>query len=333
MRIFEPMSVFRGLSKEFQVGALTSVAITILILGYNFMRGKDNPFKAGADVYVYYDSAQGLGIGTSVMFNGLRIGQLSDLDITEDGKRIQAIFEIKSSLNIPSDSKMEIQSQILGGQRVRLVMGKSSNYIEDGDTLIGDYAHDQFSAINEQIVPLASKADSLLTSMNGFFQNPGLNQALDELPLAVVQIRQLLIQTQQLIRANEKAISQSVQNVTDFTANLNAYHSDIKTTLSRLNKATEGLDSVKISQSLNRLDTLISGTNQIIAQINKGEGSLGKLVRSDSFHTSILKTTVELNKVLLDLKKYPEKYVPVPFTKRQRNKAKGQSLQDSAIWQ
>lgn len=333
MRIFEPMSVFRGLSKEFQVGALTSVAITILILGYNFMRGKDNPFKAGTDVYVYYDSAQGLGIGTSVMFNGLRIGQLSDLDITEDGKRIQAIFEIKSSLNIPSDSKMEIQSQILGGQRVRLVMGKSSNYIEDGDTLIGDYAHDQFSAINEQIVPLASKADSLLTSMNGFFQNPGLNQALDELPLAVAQIRQLLIQTQQLIRVNEKAISRSVQNVSDFTANLNAYHTDIKTTLSRLNKATQGLDSVNIAQSLNRLDTLLDGTNRIITQINKGEGSLGKLVKTDSLHTTILQTTDELNKVLLDLKKYPEKYIPVPFTKQQRKKAKAQSLQDSAIWQ
>jgi phospholipid/cholesterol/gamma-HCH transport system substrate-binding protein len=151
------MSIFRGLSKEFQVGALTSVAITVLILGYNFMRGKDNPFKAGTDVYVFYDSAQGLGIGTSVMFNGLRIGQLSDLDITADGKRIQAIFEIKSSLNIPKDSKMEIQSQILGGQRVRLVMGNQTEFIQDGDTLIGDYAHDQFSAINEQIVPLASK--------------------------------------------------------------------------------------------------------------------------------------------------------------------------------
>jgi len=332
MRIFEPMSVFRGLSKEFQVGALTSVAITILILGYNFMRGKDNPFKAGTDVYVYYDSAQGLGIGTSVMFNGLRIGQLSDLDITEDGKRIQAIFEIKSSLNIPSDSKMEIQSQILGGQRVRLIMGKSPNFIEDGDTLIGDYAHDQFSAINEQIVPLASKADSLLTSMNGFFQNPGLNQALDELPLAVVQIRQLLVQTHQLIKANEKAINESVQNVSDFTANLNAYHTDIKTTLSRLNMATKDLDSVNIAQSLKRLDTLLDGTSRIIAQINKGEGSLGKLVKSDSLHESILQTTDELNKVLLDLKKYPEKYIPVPFTKHQRKKAKSQSFQDSSIW-
>jgi len=326
------MSVFRGLSKEFQVGALTSVAITILILGYNFMRGKDNPFKAGTDVYVYYDSAQGLGIGTSVMFNGLRIGQLSDLDITEDGTRIQAIFEIKSSLNIPKDSKMEIQSQILGGQRVRLVMGKSSNFIEDGDTLIGDYAHDQFSAINEQIVPLASKADSLLTSMNGFFQNEGLNKALDELPLAVMQMSRVLSETQKLIQMNQTSISESITHIANFTKNLESYHKDIDITLKRINSATRNMDSVNLSLSMMRLDSILLSMNDLLGGINQGNGTLGKLVKSDSLHNALLNSTLQVNKVLLDLKKYPEKYIPVPFTKKQRRKAKTSSLQDSTIW-
>ena len=296
------------------------------------MRGKDNPFKAGTDVYVYYDSAQGLGIGTSVMFNGLRIGQLSDLDITEDGTRIQAIFEIKSSLNIPKDSKMEIQSQILGGQRVRLVMGKSSNFIEDGDTLIGDYAHDQFSAINEQIVPLASKADSLLTSMNGFFQNEGLNKALDELPLAVMQMSRVLSETQKLIQMNQTSISESITHIANFTKNLDSYHKDIDITLKRINSATRNMDSVNLSLSMMRLDSILLSMNDLLGGINQGNGTLGKLVKSDSLHNALLNSTMQVNKVLLDLKKYPEKYIPVPFTKKQRRKAKTSSLQDSTIW-
>ncbi len=296
------------------------------------MRGKDNPFKAGTDVYVYYDSAQGLGIGTSVMFNGLRIGQLSDLDITEDGTRIQAIFEIKSSLNIPKDSKMEIQSQILGGQRVRLVMGKSSNFIEDGDTLIGDYAHDQFSAINEQIVPLASKADSLLTSMNGFFQNEGLNKALDELPLAVMQMSRVLSETQKLIQMNQTSISESITHIANFTENLESYHKDIDITLKRINSATRNMDSVNLSLSMMRLDSILLNMNDLLGGINQGNGTLGKLVKSDSLHNALLNSTLQVNKVLLDLKKYPEKYIPVPFTKKQRRKAKTSSRQDSTIW-
>jgi len=34
----------------------------------------------------------------------------------------------------------------------------------------------------------------------------------------------------------------------------------------------------------------------------------------------------------MDLKRYPEKYVPVPFTKRQRKQAKEESLKDTAVW-
>ena len=69
---------------------------------------------------------------------------------------------------------MEIQSQILGGQSASgWLWGKVAlTFIEDGDTLIGDYAHDQFSAINEQIVPLASKADSLLNVYEWLLPKP-----------------------------------------------------------------------------------------------------------------------------------------------------------------
>jgi hypothetical protein len=35
---------------------------------------------------------------------------------------------------------------------------------------------------------------------------------------------------------------------------------------------------------------------------------------------------------MLDLKKYPEKYIPVPGTKKQRKKAKKLSAKDTAVW-
>ena len=326
------MSIFRGLSKEFQVGALTAIAITTLILGYNFMRGKDNPFKSGTDIYVYYERAQGLSIGTSVMFNGLRIGQLSSLDITEDGDNIEAVFEIGSSLNIPADSKMEIQSEILGGQKVRLVMGRSENYVEDGDTLVGTYAQDQFSAINEQIVPLASKADSLLTTMNGFFQAPGLNRAVEELPIAVHKITELLQKTQELLAVNQDALTRTVSNIDEFAGYLDTYRIAISNTLSRLDKTTQGLETIHLAASVRRIDTLTEHMNLISKQLVDGEGTIGKLLYSDSLHNSLVGVSEELNRVLLDLKKYPEKYLPIPMTKRQRKKAKDASKLDSAIW-
>ena len=326
------MSVFKDLSKEFKVGALTTLAITILILGYNFMRGKDNPFTRGREYVVFYDSTQGLGIGTSVVFNGLRVGQLTSLDITPDGKSIQAIFELASSLEIPKDTKMKIESELLGGRKVRLVLGHSSEYAVDGDTLQALYASDQFSAINEKIMPLASKVDSLITTMNQFFNSAGLNQELVELPLAINSITRLLNESNKLIQNNANAVNQTLNNVSAFSTQLENYNKSIAVTLKNLEKFSNGFNEIDLPSTMRQLDSLSKGGNKIIAEINKGKGTVGKLVYDEQFYTALLQTTTQLNKVLLDLKKYPEKYIPVPATKTQRRKAKELSLKDTAIW-
>jgi len=326
------MTIFKGLSKEFQVGALTSIAITILILGYNYMRGNDNPFKSGTDIYVYYDSAQGLGIGTSVMYNGLRIGQLSAIGISEDGNHIKTRFEIKASLNIPVDSKMEIQTQIFGGQKVRLIMGQSDQFISDGDTLSGVYAHDQFSAINDQMVPLVSKADSMLTGLNAFFTNPHLNSALQELPLVLLQMEALLKSSRSMLLNNELRLNNTLENFEALSSDLKIYNKQMGTILTRLDKSTEGLDSIKMASTLVNINHIISSTRVIVEKMEKGEGSIGALLNSDTTVVLLNKNLNDLNKVLLDLKKYPEKYVPVPFTNKQRKKAKKASLDDKEVW-
>lgn len=326
------MSIFKGLSKEFQVGTLTTIAITILILGYNFMRGKDNPFTRGKEFIVYYDSTQGLGVGTSVIYNGLRIGQLSSIDITDDGKRMEARFEVASSLEIPKDSKFQIQSELLGGQKVRLVLGSSKNYAEDGDTLIGTYASDQFSAINEQVLPIASKVDSLLTQMNRVLHHPGLDQALAELPGAMNELKLLLRDSRGMISSNTEYVEASMKNLAVFTENLKDYNKAIRQTLNRIDKSTEGLDTIKIARVLEHSDSLISGLNSLTNQMKSGKGTVGKLIYDESLYQNLSSTTDELNRILKDLKRYPEKYVPVPFTKHQRKQAKELSLKDTSVW-
>ena len=296
------------------------------------MRGKDNPFTRGKEFIVYYDSTQGLGVGTSVIYNGLRIGQLSSIDITDDGKRMEARFEVASSLEIPKDSKFQIQSELLGGQKVRLVLGSSKNYAEDGDTLIGTYASDQFSAINEQVLPIASKVDSLLTQMNRVLHHPGLDQALTELPGAMNELKLLLRDSRGMISSNTEYVEASLKNLAVFTDNLKEYNKSIRLTLNRIDKSTEGLDTFKIARVLEHSDSLISGINSLTNQIKSGKGTMGKLVYDETLYQNLSSTTDELNRILRDLKRYPEKYVPVPFTKRQRKHAKELSLKDTSVW-
>lgn len=152
------------------------------------------------------------------------------------------------------------------------------------------------------------------------------------MPLAVMQMSRVLSETQKLIQMNQTSISESITHIANFTKNLESYHKDIDITLKRINSATRNMDSVNLSLSMMRLDSILLSMNDLLGGINQGNGTLGKLVKSDSLHNALLNSTLQVNKVLLDLKKYPEKYIPVPFTKKQRRKAKTSSLQDSTIW-
>jgi phospholipid/cholesterol/gamma-HCH transport system substrate-binding protein len=61
--------------------------------------------------------------------------------------------------------------------------------------------------------------------------------------------------------------------------------------------------------------------DQVMGKINTGEGSLGLLVNDPALYTNLNKVAVDLDIILKDLNKHPAKYIPIPFTKKQRKKA------------
>ena len=66
-------------SNETKVGALTIIAITLIILGFNFLRGK-TIFKSGNFIYAKYADTKGLIISNPVFVNGFQVGTVFDIE-------------------------------------------------------------------------------------------------------------------------------------------------------------------------------------------------------------------------------------------------------------
>ncbi|MBC7863938.1 MAG: MCE family protein, partial [Bacteroidia bacterium] len=49
--------------------------------------------------------------------------------------------------------------------------------------------------------------------------------------------------------------------------------------------------------------------NLILDQINKGEGTVGKLVKNDSLYNNLNKSAQDLDKLMKDLRQNPERYL------------------------
>jgi phospholipid/cholesterol/gamma-HCH transport system substrate-binding protein len=66
------------ISNETKVGAMAAVAITLLILGFNFLKGR-NLFSNASRIYAKYTNVDGLAPSNQVMVNGLQIGTVYEI--------------------------------------------------------------------------------------------------------------------------------------------------------------------------------------------------------------------------------------------------------------
>ena len=84
-------------SNETKVGALTIIAITLIILGFNFLRGK-TIFKSGNFLYAKYTDTKGLIVSNPVFVNGFQVGSVFEIE-NKSSDLSQIIVSIKLNNN------------------------------------------------------------------------------------------------------------------------------------------------------------------------------------------------------------------------------------------
>ncbi|MBU6325109.1 MAG: MCE family protein [Bacteroidetes bacterium] len=313
------------ISNESKVGALTAVAITILVLGYNYMSGKDDVFAKGRVFYAVYDNVRGLNEGAAVTYNGVRIGQVKKVALNGNDHKIISRVEIYSDLNIPSDSRLKIVVEILGDKRMELLLGESSKFAQDGDTLKGMLETDMTEKVNQKLGPIAEQADSVLQRFNEILSRPSLVRFEDQLPGTLASLQKTIEEVNGLIQQSKPGVEGSISNVKQLTENLKSYNQSISSSLKSFERIGKEADSVDVSAMMNQLQETINNLSTVINRINSGEGSLGQLATNESLYNNLVKTSAELTCLMTDIRSYPDKYLPLPWGKRKRAKASAAS--------
>jgi phospholipid/cholesterol/gamma-HCH transport system substrate-binding protein len=250
----------------------------------------------------------------------------------DENQKIVAIVEVSSDMSIPEDSKIKIEAQLLGGVTLKLLKGNSKNFAEDGDVLEPDYSKDVFGMINSKVMNVTNSADSLFGTLNAFLHKQELNEAVNSVPIVLHELAATIIEIRKTIAALEPALKQTSGSLSSFSSNLPEYDRQLREGLEYFNKAGRQIDSVRIADLLNNLSMSSEKLALLLNDLNQGKGSMGKLLKDEALYADIRNSNAQLQSIMLDLKKYPEKYIPVPGTKNQRKKAKKKSLADTSVW-
>jgi phospholipid/cholesterol/gamma-HCH transport system substrate-binding protein len=64
-----------------------------------------------------------------------------------------------------------------------------------------------------------------------------------------------------------------------------------------------------LKDAINNADKSMKELNSLLAKINEGQGTIGKLAKNDSLYNNLNKSSEDLDKLLKDLRLNPERYI------------------------
>lgn len=297
-------------SNEIKVGLLTLVALTVLIVGFNFLKGSDL-FSHTNQYYSLYDKVDGLTVSKPIMVNGFQIGRVSEMKLQQNGQ-ILVRFDVEQSYLVPVNTNAKLESaDILGNKIIVFVLGNSHEIARNGDTLTSSSE----KSLSETVAPLQvkterllSRIDSLLGTVNAVV-NPRFQRNIDRSINSVANTLQILETFAKTVNGQTpkiEAILKDVQSMTDNLKNNNASISTIITNFKTLSDKTAKAD---FAGTINNANNSIRQLNAAMEKINDGKGSLGELINDKQLYTNLNSSAVNLNALMIDLKANPKRYV------------------------
>tara|TARA_X000000950_G_scaffold6849_1_gene7460 strand:+ start:415 stop:1362 length:948 start_codon:yes stop_codon:yes gene_type:complete len=293
-------------SREIKTAFLVIGGIALFIYGFSFLKGT-SLLERDKTIYTIYNEVEGLVPGAKVTINGLSVGKISEIDFLPNSTKILITMKIRDELVFSTRSTALLyETGLIGGMAVAIKpVFDNKNKIISGDTLASEVKPGLTELINRQIEPLQAKISSMLSSADSLFI--GVSSVLDNnTQLNLKSTLQNLSNTTQNLNEASSAL---IKILDDNQSYINTTFNNFSATSANLKSITDSISEANISASMRELNETVRGLNLIVSSIEKGKGTLGKIVNDESLYESLIDASDELESLLSDLKNHPKRYI------------------------
>ncbi|GAA4464669.1 MlaD family protein [Nibrella saemangeumensis] len=296
------------LSRESKVGILAVVTLAMLYFGFNYLKGSDF-FSGNRQYVVLYDSIDGLAPSNSVLINGLSVGRVKKIEILQNqGNKLLVTLDIQNKIRLNEGTKAILaDGGILGGKVIRLDVSQTGRELENGDTLRGTQESGIAEMVREKTLPVLNNIDSMTHNMNRIllqFDQTGLvlNRTLKAAETATGTVQLTIAEN----RANIRALLATMNRL---SADLVETDRQVRPLLARTTTFVDSLNALQLRQTLNNLNGTINNMKGMLADIERGQGTLGRLANDQALYVNLTNSTASLDRLLTDLRENPKRYV------------------------
>ncbi|MBI5219388.1 MAG: MCE family protein [Bacteroidia bacterium] len=302
------------------VGFVIIIAIAAFIWGLYFLKGRD-VFNKESNFYAIYQKVDGLTISSPILINGFKVGQVINIYFHPDKSgRLIVMFNTKKDIELPDSTVARITSiDLMGNKAIELLLSHYKTFHKDGDTLYSALEPSLKEQVSIQMLPVKKQAENLMMEMQGALEivkyifnaqtRDNLTKSFESIKLTVQNLEHSSGNLDTLVTSQATKLSVIFSNVESITANLKNNNALITNIITNLSAITDSLTRSEFSKTIYNVNRTLTQTAEIFEQINSGKGSLGQLLKNDTLYLNLQNSSKNLNRLLMDIKENPKKYV------------------------
>jgi phospholipid/cholesterol/gamma-HCH transport system substrate-binding protein len=297
------------MTKELKTGIVLIIIIVAFIWGFNFLKGQDI-FQPSKRYYmVDYANVGGLTEASLVTINGLKVGQVDDIDFNKDPEKrgyLIVKFSMQNDIQFSKNSIVKIYSpNPLSGSNLAIIPHYDEEIAVSGDFLIGEIESSLFTSIGERLDPIQTKLENVIVSADTLFQrinhvldqktSESIKRSVEELEFTIVDIRKTIGSVNTILDQSSADLKVTLRNTKSITENLS--------------KVSDTLASSNIGEIIRKAEMTLTNVNSLLEGMDKGKGTLGKLVTDETLYNNLATMSKELEELLKEMKLNPKRFV------------------------
>jgi len=332
-------------SKEIKAALVAIAAISILILGINFLKG-NSIFGGDREFYAYFPNSSQLTVSSNVTLNGVTVGKVKDIEYVPENpanKKVRITFNVQNEeVQIPIGSCIEIGNIDLLTKGLIIIMPSdlSKGFYEANSDIPGRISKDMVSQVKSFTDPITNKLqtmmasiDKMVNSLSSFWDSTATSEiegSLKQVKLTIQKLGNVADELQLFVAEEKIQFSKIMLNVEQITNNLKKSNDQISAIIGNSKKISDDLVNANFKSVILDAQTAIKKINLVLEDVEKGNGTLGKLVQDEKLYLELVESNNELQNLVSDFQLHPERYINfslfgaktkgVPISKKEEKK-------------